>query len=112
MNIPVHFFTNDVESNNNKLKAKKGSKSSGFIGTIEAVKSIAEEEEEEFAQAIGGISQKYELRPEFVKFAVTNFMKWKSDQLVYYLWKLQRAIMEELYAAENPESIYLFILFI
>ena len=78
VNIPIHFFTNNAESNNNKLKAKKGRTPFGFIGTIKAVKSIAEEEEEEFAQVIGGISQKYELRPEFVKFAVTNFMKWKS----------------------------------
>ena len=77
-----------------------------------AVKSIAEEEKQKFVRAIGGISQKYISRWEFVKFAVTNFMKWKSNEHIYYLWKLQRAIMEELYAAENPESIYLFILFI
>ena len=83
---------------------KKGRKPSRFIGTIEAVKSIAEEEEEEFAQAIGTVSQKYELRLEFVKFAVTNFMKWKSDKHAYYLQKLRKATMEQLYAAENPES--------
>lgn len=92
VNISVHFFTNDAESNNNKLKATKGRKPSGFIGTIEAVKSITEEEEEEFAQAIGGVSQKYELRPEIVKFAVPNFMKWKSDERAYYLQKLQKLL--------------------
>lgn len=41
VNIPVHFFTNDAESNNNKLKATKGRKPSGFIRTIESVKSIS-----------------------------------------------------------------------
>lgn len=92
VNISVHFFTNDAESNNNKLKATKGRKPSGFIGTIEAVKSIAEKEEEEFAQAIGGVSQKYELRPEIVKFAVPNFMKWKSDERACYLQKLQKLL--------------------
>ena len=49
VDIPVHFFTNEAESNNNRLKAKKGRQSSGFTGTIEAVESIAKEEEEEFA---------------------------------------------------------------
>lgn len=89
------------------MKAKKGKKPSRFIGTIEAVKSIAEEEEEEFAQAIGAVSQKYELRPEFVKFAVTNIMKWKSDERAYNLQKLRKATMEQLYASENPESLAL-----
>ena len=46
LDIPVHFFTNETESNNNRLKAKKGSQSSGFTGNIEAVESIAKEEEE------------------------------------------------------------------
>ena len=52
--IPVHFFTNDAES------------------------------------------QKYEMRPEFVKFTVTNFMKWKSVECIYYLQNHQKATMEEL----------------
>lgn len=68
------------------------------------MKSIAEEE---FAQAIGAVSQKYELRPEFVKFAVTNIMKWKSDERAYNLQKLRKATMEQLYASENPESLAL-----
>lgn len=67
------------------------------------MKSIAEEEEKEFGQAIRAVSQKYELRPEFVKFA--NFMKWKSDERAYYLQRLQKATMEQLYAGENPESL-------
>ena len=44
--LPGHFFTNVAESNNDKLKANKERKPSGFIGTIQPVKSIAEEEEE------------------------------------------------------------------
>ena len=31
-------------------------------------------------------------------------MKWKVDERAYYLQKLQRATMEELYAPENPEN--------
>ena len=105
VDIPVHFFTNEAESNNNRLKAKKGRQSSGFIGTIEAVESIAKEEEEEFAQAVGGVSQNYELRPEFAKFTVPDFMDWKKTERTSYLEKLRKATMEELYAAENPESL-------
>ena len=75
VDIPVHF-TNEAQSNNNRLKAKKGRQSSGFTGTIEAVESIAKEVEE-FAQAVRGISQSYELRPEFGKFTVPDFKDWR-----------------------------------
>jgi len=105
VNIPVHFFTNEAEPNNNRLKAKKGRESSGFTGTIEAVESLAKEEEEEFAQAVRGVSQSYELRPEFAKFTVPDFMDWKKTERTSYLEKLRKAIMEELYAAENPASL-------
>lgn len=43
--------------------------------------------------------------PNCVKFAVPNFMKWTSDERAYYPQKLQKTTMEELYAAENPESL-------
>ena len=35
--VLVHYFTNEAESNNNRLKAKKGRQSSGFTGAVEAV---------------------------------------------------------------------------
>lgn len=104
MDIPVHFFTNEAESNNKRLKAKKGRQSSGLTGAIKAVESIAKEEEEKFGQAIGGVSQSYELRPEFAKFTVPDFMDWKTER-TFYVEKLPKATMEELYAAENPESL-------
>lgn len=107
VNNPVHFFTNKAESNNNRLKAKKGRHSSGFIGTIEAVESNTEEEEEEFAQAVGGVSQSYELHPLFAKFTVPDFMDWMKIERTSYLEKLRKATMEELYAAENPTSLSL-----
>ena len=105
MDIPVHFFTNEAESNNKRLKAKKGRQSSGLPGAFKAVESIAKEEEEEFGQAIGGVSQSYELSPEFAKFTVPDFMNWKKTERTFYLEKLRKATMEELYAAENPESL-------
>lgn len=105
VDIPVHFFTKEAESNNNRLKAKKGRYSSGFTGTIGAVESIARKEEEEFAQAVAGVSQSYELPPEFAKFTVPDFMDWKKTERTSYLERLRKATMEELYAAENPESL-------
>jgi len=105
VDIPVHFFTNKAESNNNRLKAKKGRQSSGFTGTIEAVESIAKEEEELLAQAVRGVSQSYELRLEFAKFTVPDFMDWKKTKWTSYLEKLRKATMEELCAAENPKSL-------
>lgn len=69
------------ESNNNRLKAKKGRQSLSFTGTVEAVKRIVKEEEEDFAQAVEGVSRSYELRPEFAKFAVPDFMDWKKREI-------------------------------
>ena len=105
MDIPVHFFTNEAESNNKRLKAKKGRQSSGLTGAFKAVESIVKEEEEEFGQAIGGVSQSYELSQKFAKFIVPDFMDWKKMERTFYLEKLRKATMEEHYAAENPESL-------
>ena len=70
---------------------------SGFTGTIEVVEIIAKEEEVEFAEAVEGVSQSYELRYEFAKFTVPDFMDWK---------KIERtSTMEELCSTENPRSL-------
>ena len=56
--IPSHFLTNDAES------VKKHTQS-GFNGTIEAVRRLADIGNEEFSQAIAGVSADYEVREEF-----------------------------------------------
>jgi len=57
------------------------------------------------SKAVGCVSQSYELRPEFAKFTVPDFMDWKKIERTSYLEKLRKAIMEELYAAENATSL-------
>ena len=79
--------------------------SSGFTGTIEVVESIAKEEEVEFAQAVGGVSQSYELRCEFAMFTVPDFMDCMKIERTSYLEKLRKNTMEELYPTENPTSL-------
>ena len=66
--IPSHFLTNDAESNNNRVKSVKKHTQSGFNGTIEAVRRLANTEIEEFSQAITGVSADYEVRKEFQKY--------------------------------------------
>ena len=85
MNIPVHFLTKDLEPSK-KLEVKKGRKQTGFTGTIEAVKNIGEEEEDVgVCTSHQKVFQKYELRSEFVKFAIPNFMKWMSGDAPIWL---------------------------
>ena len=44
VDVPVKFYTLETESTNNKIKAKKQRKGSGFMETIEAIRSIDEEQ--------------------------------------------------------------------
>ena len=69
------LFTNDAESRNNRLKVKKARQSSGFICAKEAV---AREYSGTTEGICGCVSQGYEVRSEFVKFAVPNFMEWEK----------------------------------
>jgi hypothetical protein len=103
-NIPSHFYTNDAESNNNRLKSIKQRKSSGFSGTIEAVQRLVETESEEFAQAVAGVSEDFQLREEFQKFVVPDFLIHSQDERTRYINKLSSASMEELHAANSPGS--------
>ena len=102
--IPSHFLTNDAESNNSRLKSVKKHTQSGFSGTIEAVRSLANSENEEFCQAVAGVSEDYELREEFQKFVVPDFLSRSQEERSRYIRKLSFATMEELHAADGPES--------
>ena len=102
--IPSHFLTNDAECNNSHLKSVKKHTQSGFSGTIEAVRSLVDTENEEFSQAIVGVSEDYELREEFEKFVVPDFLSRSKDERASYIEKLTKATMAELHAAEGPQS--------
>ena len=102
--IPSHFLTNDAESNNNRLKSVKKHTQSGFNGTIVAVQRLADTENEEFSQAIAGVSADHEVREEFQKYVVPDFLSRPPDERTQYIQKLRKASMEQLHAAEGPES--------
>ena len=78
--IPSHFLTNDAESNNIRLKSVKKHTQSGFNGTIEAVRRLADTENEEFSQAIAGVSADYEVSEEFQKYVVPDFLSRPQDE--------------------------------
>ena len=47
VDVPVKLYTLEAESTNNRIKAKKQCKLSGFMGTIEAIHSTDEEQQED-----------------------------------------------------------------
>ena len=57
VDFPVKFYTLEAESTNNRIKAKKKHRASGFMGTIEAIRSIDEEQQEDFALAVAGLHE-------------------------------------------------------
>ena len=72
--IPSHFLTNDAEANNSRIKSVKKHTQSGFCGTIEPDRSVVKNDNEEFSQAVAGVSADYELREEFQTFVVPDFL--------------------------------------
>lgn len=102
--IPSHFLTNDAEANNSRIKSVKKHTQSGFCGTIEAVRNLVKTENEEFSQAVAGVSQGYELREGFQKFVVADFLSRAQEERSSYIRKLSLATMEDLHAADGPES--------
>ena len=78
VDIPVKFYTLEAESTNNRIKAKKQRKASGFMGTIEAIRSIDAEQQEDFALAVAGLHEDLQLRKEFAKFERSDFLELSS----------------------------------
>jgi len=73
-NIPSHFPTNDAECSNSRLKSVKKHTQSAFSGMKKAVRSLVDTENDKCSQAVAGVSEDYELREEFEKFAVPDFL--------------------------------------
>jgi len=77
---------------------------SGFCGTIEAVRNLVKTENEEFSQSVAGVSEDYHLREEFQKFVVPDFLSRSHEERSSCIRKLSLATMEDLHAADGPES--------
>ena len=61
VDVPVKFYTLEAESTNNRIKTKKQRKASGFLGTMEAIRVIDAEQQEDFAMAVAGLHENLQL---------------------------------------------------
>ena len=86
------------------LESVKKHTQSGFSGTIEAVGNITNTESEEFSQVVASVSGDYELREDFQTFVVLDFLSRSDEGRSRYIRNLTLSTMEDLYAADGPET--------
>lgn len=96
VNVPVKFYTLEAESTNNRIKAKKQRKASGFMGTVEAIRSIDEEQQEDFSLAVAGLHEDLQLRSEFAKFERPDFMELSTREREKFVSKLRNTNLAKL----------------
>ena len=96
VDVPVKFYTLEAESTNNRIKAKKQRKASGFMGTIEAIRSIDAEQQEDFALAVAGLHEDLQLRKEFAKFTRPDFLELSSREREKFLFRLRNTSLSKL----------------
>ena len=96
LDIPVKFYTLEAESTNNRIKANKQRKASGFTGTIEVIRSIGAEQQEDFALAVAGLHEDLQLRKEFAKFKRPDFLELSSRERDKFLCRLRNATLSKL----------------
>lgn len=96
IDIPVKFYTLEAESTNNRIKAKKQWEASGFMGTIEAIRSIDAEQQEDFALAVAGLHEDLQLRKEFAKFKRPDFLELSSREREKFLCRLRNTSLSRL----------------
>lgn len=96
IDVPVKFYTLEAESTNNRIKTKKQRKASGFMGTIEAIRSIDAEQQEDFALAVAGLHEDLQLRKEFAKFKRPDFLELSSREREKFLCRLRNTSLSRL----------------
>lgn len=94
-NAPLLVFSN-AESTNNRIKAKKLRKASGFLGTIELIRSIDAEKQDDFALAVVGLHEDLQLRKEFAKFKRPDFLELSSREREKFLSRLPNTSLSKL----------------
>ena len=96
VDILVKFYTLEAESTNNRIKAEKQRKASGFMGTIEAIRSIDAEQQEDFALAVAGLHEDLQLRKEFAKFKRPDFLELSSREREKFVCRLRNVSLSKL----------------
>ena len=104
VDVPVKFYTSEAESTNNRIKTKKQRKASGFLGTIEAIRAIDAEQQEDFAMAVAGLHEDLQLRKEFEKFKRQDFLELSSRERDKFLCKLRNTSLSKL-LSEDLSSV-------
>ena len=104
VDVPVKFYTSEAESTNNRIKTKKQRKASGFLGTIEAIRAIDAEQQEDFAMAVAGLHEDLQLRKEFEKFKRQDFLELSSRKRDKFLCKLRNTSLSKL-LSEDLSSV-------
>lgn len=94
----------EAESTNNRIKTKKQRKASGFLGTIEAIRAIDAEQQEDFAMAVAGLHEDLQLRKEFEKFKRPDFLELSSRERDKFLCKLCNTSLSKL-LSEDLSSV-------
>ena len=96
VDVPVKFYTLEAVSTNNRIKAKKKHRAPGFMGTIEAIRSIDEEQQEDFALAVAGLHEDLRLREEFAKFQRPDFLELSTREVKKFISKLHSTRVSKL----------------
>lgn len=89
VDVPVKFYTLEAESTNNRITTKKQRKASGFLGTIEAIRAIDAEQQEDFAMAVAGLHEDLQLRKKFEKFKRPDFLELSCRERDKFLCELK-----------------------
>ena len=98
IDVSVKFYTLEAESTNNRIKAKKQRKASGFMGTIEAICSI------DAALAVAGLHEDLQFRKEFAKFTRPDFLELSSREREKFLCRLHNTSLSKL-LSEDLSSV-------
>ena len=107
-NPPKRFYTNDSETNNERIKHKMDHREAGLCSFVAGMKQLAYSQETEFAKALCGMSTEYKLRDVFSSFAVPaeRWYDMREDQRRSYVQRVYKLAMSEMYAA-NPQQCVL-----
>ena len=105
VDVPIKFYTLEAESTNNRIKTKKQRKASGFLGTIEAIRMIDAEQQEDFAMAVAGLHKDLQLRKEFEKFKRPVFLELSCRERDKFLCKLRNTSLSKLFS-EDLSSVF------
>ena len=107
-NPPKKFYTNDSETNNERIKHRMDHREAGLCSFVAGMKQLAYSQETEFAKALCGMSTEYKVRDAFSSFVVPA-SKWydmREDQRRSYVIRVYKLAISEMYAA-NPQHCVL-----